>query len=208
MIPTPEKVTILLRSREGAESTVRGIVAAQIEREKLIAARDAAVEKVTALHAPKIDALSSGIERDLELLETWAEEHEEAEFGKLKSITMAGHRFGWRTGNPKVEPRGKLTLKTIIAELVKAGGKLKEQFVRDKPELNKEAILEINRTAEGRTPAVEALSPEVRAEVQAAAKDALRAIGVRVIQTEAFFFEPDREGQPEIRLSGNTRLAA
>jgi phage host-nuclease inhibitor protein Gam len=198
---------ILLRSRESAERTVREIVQRQLDREKLIAARDTAVEKVTALHNPKIDDLTTAIDRDFELLEVWAEDNRE-DFGKVKSMALAGHRIGWRTGNPKVEARGKLTLKTILARLVEAGGDLKKRFVREKPELNKESVLEMARVAEGRSPALDTLQPEQREEAQTAARGVLKEIGVTVSQTESFYLEPDREGQPEIRLVGETKDVA
>lgn len=201
------KITVLLRTRESAEATIRDIVAAQLDREKLIAARDLELEKVGAKHNPSIDDLSARIDRDFELLEDWADNNPE-EFGAAKSIAINGHRLGWRTGNPTVKTRGKLTMKTIVARLVEAGGELAKKFIRTKPELNKEAVLELQRIAEGRSPAFETLDEDQRAEAQAAARSALKEIGVTVQQTEAFYFEPDREGQPEIRLAGETKEVA
>lgn len=208
MSPQPNtSIGILLRSRESAERTVRDIIQQQLDREKLIAGRDSAVEKVTSTHNPKIDDLTTAIDRDFELLEMWAEDNRE-EFGTAKSIALGGHRIGWRTGNPKVEPRGKLSLKTIVAKLVKLGGELKKTFIREKAELDKEAILHLNRIAEGRSPSIDGIPLEARADAQQKARETLREIGVEVNQTAAFFLEPDRDGQPEIRLTGEAKEAA
>lgn len=205
--PTTTEITVLLRSRESAERTVREIIDRQIAREKLIAARDGEVQAVLVRHNPKIDDATLAIDTDFELLETWATENR-GEFGDAKSLVISGHRIGWRTGNPKVETRGKLTFKTIVAQLLKAGGVLKAKFVREKPELNKDAVLEVNRIAEGRAEALHALDPEAKAEVIAAAVATLKALGVRVTQTENFYLEPDREGQPELRMTGEEKEAA
>ncbi len=207
MKPIENTVSIMLRSRESAEAAIRAIVQRQIHREMLTAARDKAVEKVTALHNPKIDEFTVLIDRDFELLEIWAEDNR-AEFGTLKSMPLAGHRIGWRLGTPKVEPRGKLTFKTIVAKLIEAGGELRKKFVRDSPELNKEAVLEIERVAKGISPAMEALTTEQREEAQEAARGALKSLGVKVSQTEKFFLEPDRDGQEEIRMAGDAKEAA
>lgn len=208
MNPAPtNEITVLLRSRESAERTVRNIIDRQIAREALIATRDKEVQAVLAKHNPRIDDATLGIDTDFELLETWAGENRE-EFGAAKSLVISGHRIGWRTGNPKVETRGKLTFKTIVAQLIKAGGELKAKFVREKPELNKDAVLELNRVAEGRSEALKTLSEEDKAKAIAAAVAALRELGVRVTQTENFYLEPDREGQPELRMTGEEKEAA
>jgi phage host-nuclease inhibitor protein Gam len=203
----PTNITVLLRTRESAEASIREIIERQIAREKLIAARDLAVETVKGKHNPAIDALTEAIDQDFQLLEDWAETNR-AEFGDAKSMLIGGNRIGWRTGNPKVEPRGKVTLKTIVARLVKAGGELKDRFIREKPELNKEAILAVNRKAEGRDPELEALSEAVRKAAQTEAQETLRKIGVAVTQTESFYLEPDRAGQPEVRMAGEAKEAA
>lgn len=203
------KITILLRSRERAERTVREIIDAQIQREKLTATRDAAVAKVLAQHDPEIDAHTARIDRDFELLENWADENAE-EFAGAKSIVLGGHRLGWRTGQPTVKTRGKLTFKTIVARLVEAGGELKARFVREKPELNKEAVLELNRIASGTVlPAgADAMNPDEIESARQLARAELKQLGVQVTQTEAFYLEPDREGQADIRLSGEAKEAA
>ena len=207
MTESTDKITVLLRSRESAECTVREIIERQIAREKLIATRDAEVQLVLARHNPKIDEATLAIDTDFELLETWAEENR-AEFGEAKSLLVGGHRVGWRTGNPKVETRGKLSFKTLVSQLVKAGGDLKARFVREKPELNKEAVLELNRVAEGKADALKPLGEEDKAKAIAAARAALKELGVKVTQTENFYLEPDREGQPELRMTGEEKEAA
>jgi phage host-nuclease inhibitor protein Gam len=207
-IPTTQKITVLLRSRESAERTVRQIVDAQITREKLIAARDAEVAAVNAGHNQAIDDLTGKIDLDFELLEDWADNNRKEEFGATKSIVISGHRLGWRTGNPSVKTRGKLTFKTIVARLVEAGGDLRARFIREKPELNKDAVLELQRVAEGRSSSLDGIDEKEREAAMLTAAVELREIGVTVQQTESFYFEPDRDGQPDIRLAGETKEVA
>jgi hypothetical protein len=201
-------VRSIIKDRLELERIVRDTVDHQIKREQSIAARDAALLVLNEKHNPGIDALGEIIDANILLLEQWADCHPE-EFGAARSILVNGHRLGFRLGQPSASPAGKLTWKAIIATLKKwlhadnAGIAdpevlasathhldLARKYLRQKWEANKEAMLETGRIDK----------PEAAAE--------LSEIGVEITQSEEFYLEPAREGQPDTRLSGATREAA
>ncbi len=207
-MPKLKIVRCIIKDRLELERIVRDTVDHQIKREQAIAARDAAVLVVQEKHNPAIDGLSETIDANLLLLEQWSDCNPE-EFGDARSILVNGHRIGFRLGQPKPEPAGKLTWKAILATLKKwfaadnAGItdpdalktalrhlELGRKYLRQKLEANKEAMLETGRNK----------SPEADAE--------LAEIGVEITQSEEFYLEPGREGQPDTRLSGAAREAA
>lgn len=182
----------VIQTTEHLERVIAETIAAQIDREKRIAKRDAKINEITAEHAPKIDALGSEIETNLALLEQWADAHA-AEWGDAKSTVVCGHRLGFRLGQPTVDYAGKLKAKDVLAALVKRGDgdPLFAKYVRTKQELNKEAVLATGREAQSGDEAA-----------AAAAEAELDAIGCEIAQTETFYLDPAREGQPETVLKG------
>lgn len=178
----------IIRDTAHLEATVSETVTAQIQREKLIAKRDEELQRINEKHAPGIEALSEEIDSNLGILEQWADAHS-AEWGTARSISVCGHRIGFRTGNPAVKPNGKLTFKAIVSMLAKAGGDLAKKFLKVKTDLCKETVLATARQLES---ADEATALAAQAE--------LDAIGCHIEQAEAFYLEPAREGQPETTL--------
>ncbi len=184
------KVTrTIIRDQSHLETTVSETVAAQIQREKLIAKRDEELQRINEKHAPNIEALNEEIDSNLAIIEQWADAHS-AEWGKARSINVCGHRIGFRTGNPAVKANGKLTFKAIIVALTKAGGDLAKKFLKQKTDLCKETILATARQLESTDEAT-----------RTAAQAELDAIGCHIEQAEAFYLEPAREGQPEVTLT-------
>ncbi len=179
----------IIRDMSHLESIVSETVAAQIDREKRIAKRDGELQAINEKHAPQIEALSEEIDANLALIEQWADAHS-ASWGDARSISVLGHRIGFRTGNPAVKPNGKLTFKTIVAAIAKAGGDLAKKFLKVKTDLCKETVLATARLLE---------SPDEP--TRAAAQAELDAIGCHIEQAESFYLEPAREGQPETTLT-------
>lgn len=66
----------------------------------------------------------------------WAETNRER-FGKKKSLKFTDAKIGFRGGNPKVELLSKWSWKKALAALQK----LLPQFIRNAPEIDKEALL-------------------------------------------------------------------
>lgn len=190
-MPTKLKVVrAILATREAAETTVAEVCSAQIEREKLIAKRDAKIARITEEYASDLEEQGDTIANGLTLLEQWADLNP-AEFGDARSTIVGGARLGFRLGTPKVEATGKLTFKAIIAELKKkpAADPLAKKYLRVKTELDKESILATGRLTESNDPTA----------AQAAAEE-LAAIGVEITQGESF--------APELPHKGGAKSAA
>lgn len=184
------KTTAVLKSRAAVEAAINEAVAAQIEREHLVAVRDAALLAINEQHGPAIDELSEIIDGNVALLEQWADVNR-AEFAGAQSLVINGHRLGYRVGQPTVKPVGKLKFPAIIKAIAAKGGELAKKFLRIKTELNKEAALECGRIAECGDPAAR----------EAAAAE-LAEIGCEIVQGESFYLEPNRAGQADTTLKG------
>lgn len=160
------------QSKEAAEELARAMVEDQLEAERLVADRDSAVLKATEPFAGKIETLEAENKLRLAALEIWAQANE-SEFGSDKSLSLGGHRVGWRTGQPTATTMSKWTWKKVMANLLEQPKRIRDLYVRIKEEPNKEAFI-------------------ARREDH---PDELKALGVRIVQTERFYLEPDREGQ-------------
>lgn len=191
----PKKTTTIrvlkpvLKSRVEVERIVNETVAAQIERESLVALRDEKLRAITEKHGPAIDSLGTTLETNLTLLEQWAEASP-AEFGDQRSLIIHGHRLGFRLGNPTVAARGKLTFKAIVKMIAEKGGDLAAKFLRVKTDLDKEAVLSTGRLLESTDEAV-----------RETAAIELDELGCEIVQTQTFYLEPNREGQADTTLA-------
>lgn len=179
----------ILANRQAVVACVAETCEAQIQREKLVAKRDARIAEITADYASDIEALGTTIDTNLTLLEQWADANA-AEFGEARSTVIGGARLGFRLGNPAVKPVGKLTAKAVVAGLQRLGGALAAKYLRVKTELDKEAALATGRLLE---------SPDE--EVRAQAESELATIGVEIGQAETFYLDPPREGQADTVLT-------
>lgn len=209
---TPKIIRCLIKDKLELETMVRDTVIAQLEREELISTRDQELAVVSAEHNPRIDAHSDLIASNMLVIEQWADAHPD-EFGEARSILVEGHRIGFRLGQPKPEPIGKMTWKAIVnilrrwmtaaetfdssvanhlapSESLAHEGALAAKFLRLKYEPNKEAMLENHRLN----------TPEALQE--------LAEISVEITQSEEFYLDPAREGQPDKRLSNPAKEAA
>lgn len=160
-----------------AEALATRLVTAQIERETLVADRDAAMLKAAGPFAPDIDRLDSELKTGLAILEAWAEHHIE-EFAKAESVLLSGHRVGWRLGNHAAKPLPKWTWKKVLEAILEAPQGLRDRYLRVKTEPNREALV-----------------------ADRDLKDQLKSVGVRVVQERRFYLEPAREGQEETTLT-------
>jgi phage host-nuclease inhibitor protein Gam len=166
---------IIPQSRDEAVASVRVIVQAQLETERLVAERDKAIAKISEGYHGDIEGHGKVIESRLAGLKVWSKANA-AEFGKLKSTTLDGHAVGFRDSRETKPARG-WTWKTILEGLLKRPEL--DRFIRRKQEPNKEQMLaERDDTA------------------------LLESIGVRIVPKETFFLKPNREGQdaPELTL--------
>ncbi len=179
----------VLSTRAAVEAVVNETVAKQIERVTIVARRDAKVLAIEKEYGPRIDELGTAMESNLALLEQWADANE-PEFAEARSISINGHRLGYRLGNPTVAAAGKLTFKAIIKAIADKGGDLARKYLRVKTDLDKEAVLSTGRLLE---------SPDE--ETRTIAEIELDEIGCEIKQTQTFYLEPNREGQSATTLA-------
>jgi phage host-nuclease inhibitor protein Gam len=164
-------------TRAQVEALATTLVAAQCEREALVAERDAAMLAAGAPYAPRLDRLDRELKTGLAILEAWAEANL-AEFGKGESVTLAGHRVGWRLGNFAAKLRSKWTWAKVVEALQEGPRLVRERWLRTKVEPNKEAMIQDRETAPAE----------------------LAQYGVEIVQERRFYLDPSREGQDDKTL--------
>lgn len=127
---------------------------------------DAEILAVKQQYAPGFAAIESRIQCGTDILMRWAEANP-GEFKGKRSIDFGQAVVGFRTGTPKLELLNrKWTWKKVLAAMQQ----LLPAFIRDKPEVDKEALL-AQRDEE-------------------VLQYALPKVGLKVVQGETFFVEP------------------
>ena len=167
-------------SKAQAEALANDLATAQTELESLVAARDAAQIAAAEPYAPAIDKLRVELDAGVSTLEAWAEANLH-EFGKLESVTLSGHRIGWRLGNFAAKLASKWTWAKVLDALLESPASVRDRWLRTKVEPNKEAMIQ-DRDTEGLI---------------------LATYGVKIIQERRFYFDPAREGQDEKTLKAS-----
>jgi phage host-nuclease inhibitor protein Gam len=156
-------------TRDEATALAASVVASQIQRERLVAERDAAIETAARPYRPAIDQADAEIKDGLARLEAWASAHPE-EFGSAESTVLpGGHRVGWRLGNWAAKAMKGYTWARVQTELEALPAKWRA-YLRIKAEVDKSKIL--------------------------ADRDVYdwRAVGVEFAQERRFYLDPHREG--------------
>jgi len=137
-------------------------------KRKLAARLDAAILKLKDEAAAGIAACDTAIAEKSDQLRAWAEANPDQFAKDRKSITFAAGTLGFRTGTPKLELLSKrFNWKIVLANVQR----LLPSFIRDKPEIDKEAII-AQRDEE-------------------AVQSAINACGMKVVQDEGFYVEPN-----------------
>lgn len=167
-----KKIKPVINSRAELERILNQIVSDQIARENLVAERDARIQEIRNEYGDTLDAIASKIEMGTGLVSQWAECNPEP-FGKIKSMSIDGITIGWRTGQPTLKTRKKMTWKKVVEVLKEMGGAAAKKFLREKVEPNKETLLAARHD-----------QPEILAQLQ-----------LEVVQSEVFYIDPPREGQ-------------
>ena len=176
-------------SRAEFEATVDEVAKMSVKRDKLVAALKA---KHQALD-DKFGAEIKNIERDMQAAHERASLYFEDHAGELvKPGTRSGStklaNFGVRLGLPTVTKTGKFKKVAWKAlGLIFDGIEELKQFVRNQPEVNKDAILDVFRDLKSED-----------AEISAAAqkkKKVLDKHGISMVQEEDFWIEPIADDQ-------------
>lgn len=159
VIPTP-------RTRAEMEELVNRIAALKRLEVRETVALDAEIAAVKEQHGDALAQIAADLKPLLTAAETWATANP-AEFGKVKSVKLLHGTVGFRTTTPALLPLNKKwNWKTITAAVMHR----LPNFIRNKPEVDKEAILAQREELAG--------------------LGALEACGLKVSQEETFFVEP------------------
>jgi len=154
--------------RDEATALAARIVASQIQRERLVAERDEAMESAARPYRAQLDEIEADLKDGLARLEAWATANP-AEFGDARSTVLpGGTRVGWRLGNWAAKAMKGFTWDRVRTELEALPPKWRA-YLRTKVEVDKAKILADREAYDW------------------------RAIGVEFVQGESFFLEPMRE---------------
>jgi phage host-nuclease inhibitor protein Gam len=152
-------------TRANAESLVHEIADLTVQQRDIKNQIDAETLAIKDRFAGQIDSLAVAIRDKHQLVQTWANQNPDA-FGKIKSIQFPAGKVGFRTGTPKL---ALLSRAWTWDKVLAAVERILPAFVRAKPEIDKEAIL--NQRDE--------------------LAEFLPMAGIKVTQDESFFVEPD-----------------
>ena len=126
-----------LKDRNDAEQAMNGLALVANNRRKFITKSDAEKLAVDTKYQGNIAACDETIAEIEAELEKWAEANP-SDFGKKKSIKFASGSIGFRDGQPKLERTSKAITWERCLEAVQ---NLLPNFIRQKPEIDKEAII-------------------------------------------------------------------
>ena len=158
-----------IKTRAEMEIILAEVRGHTLERNRLQLVSETRKKMVDDECGAQITVLVQIIEERVELLRGWAEANP-AEFAGLKSLETPQGSLGWRIGNATLKTLSGFTWDRVLERLQalpKFAG-----YIRQKLEVNKQAIL-VDR---------EQIPPEE-----------LRSVGVKIVQEELFFVEPNIE---------------
>lgn len=158
----------IIDTRAKAEALLGEVATLTIERNRQKNELDGILTTAREQFEGGIGAVQKQIDEKAALLEVWASSHPE-EFPKdRKSLALLHGVIGFRTGTPKL---GLITRKWTWETVLEAVGRILPNFVRNKPEVDREAII--------------AQRDELA--------EFLPMVGLKVTQAESFFIEPNLE---------------
>jgi phage host-nuclease inhibitor protein Gam len=153
---------------EATEVAIR-IAAVQIERERLVAERDAAKEAAAKPYREVIEDLDAVIESGMARLEAWARANK-ADFGEARSLVLpGGNRVGWRLGNWTAKTRKGWTWEKVREAIEGLSKGWRDAYLRIKVDVAKDAIIADREKVDW------------------------APLGVTFAQGETFYLEPQRE---------------
>lgn len=157
-----------IATRDEAEAVMNELANIANNKRTLTARLDRAILKLQEEAAPGLAMCDAALHEKTELLCAWAEAHPEEFAGKRKSIEFLSGSLGFRTGTPKLALLSRrFNWETVLANVQR----LLPAFIRNKPEIDKEAIL-AQRDEE-------------------VLQTAITACGMKVVQDESFYVEPN-----------------
>ena len=176
-------------TRAEFEEAVDAAARFSVKREKLVAALKARHQELDDKYGAEIKALESDIKKAHERAAPYFEAHagELCAPGRRSGSTKLAN-FGVRLGLPTVTKAGKFKKVAWKAlGLIFDGIEALKQFVRNQPEVDKEAILTVFRDLKSE-------DPEVAAKAKAK-KSILDEYEISIVQTDEFWIEPIADDQ-------------
>lgn len=168
----------VISDRQKAIETAALTAALIIERDKLQADRNEAVEETNLPYAVALDEINARIKTHERSLLTWARKFRETIFGKAKTILLAGHKLAFRDSTGKLGTAEGYTEADLIEAIINhEDDALAERFITIKPTLDKNSIL-----------------PVLRAGGELAKR--LTEMGAVLVREEKLTFEPDLDSAP------------
>ena len=165
-------------TREQMDATMGQIRDLTIERNFLNADREAQLKAIDDRLGPQLQHLNETLQTLTAHVKAWADENPE-EFAGKKSLETTHGTLGWRMGQWQVEKlagwiwsRTKKSAKAakVVLELLK--DKFGKKYVRIKEEVDKDALIADRGTLTA---------------------EQLQSVGVRLLQEEHFFVDPNLE---------------
>lgn len=156
-------------SREEAENLVGDIACSANNRRRIVTEMDAKLLAIREEYAGSLELYDEDIKSKSLLVQAWAESNPE-EFTRRKSVVFPSGTVGFRTGTPKLKCLSGWTFAKVLAALKSLEWGF--AFLRIVEEVAKDELI----AAFGQS---------------RIADTELRQIGVKVVQDEAFFVEPD-----------------
>jgi phage host-nuclease inhibitor protein Gam len=168
----------VIANRDEATALAAATAALIIERDKIQAERNEAVENISLGFAVQLDELNSKIKSNEKALITWAIKNRESVFANSRTIGLAGHKLALREGTGKLGTSEDVTEEEVIDAIINDEDEsLAERFITVKPALDKNAILTV-----------------LRAGGELAKR--LEALGCKLVKEEKCKFEPDLDAPP------------
>ena len=161
------KVLPDIRSREEMERLVGEIATLKNQQTQAQAEIDERILKLREAREVELSAIAEQLDEKTEMALRWAAANG-LEFGTRKSIVMTHGTVGFRTGNPKLKPAPKYTLAKVL-ETIQRSPTFARSYIRTKQEVDREKLL---------------------ADRDDLGADALKVLGLKVVQEESFFVEP------------------
>lgn len=167
-----------ITTRDQATAVAAATAALIIERDKIQADRNEAVEQTSLGYAVQLDELNSKIKVNERALIAWAIKNRKTEFINSKTLGMAGHKLAFREGSGKLGTIEGVSEDDVIDAIIEAEDEsLIERFITIKTALDKNALLTVLRAG-------------------GELAKTLEALGLRMIKEEKCKFEPDLDAPP------------
>ena len=164
-----------LTSRDDAEACMNNLACVVNNQRQALARRDADILAINDEFAPELAHYDETIKHLTDQLRHWAEANPDQFPKDRKSLKLVSGILGFRTGTPKLALLSRAWSWDKVLAAIASIKEMAEMFIRTKQEVDKEAIIGV-------------YNPIVTTPV---AQDELRRIGVKIVQDESFFAEPD-----------------